>query len=91
MAVRLPLDQAIAHRYPAVIATDAFLNDTLVFNADTRFDAFTALQDAADFPMVTRDEASFNVVDIGIDEPQIYSVEMYSPTYSRTNYFRVFK
>lgn len=91
MAVRLPLDQAIAHRYPTVITTDAFLNDGLVFNADTRFDALSALQEAADFPMVDRDEASFAVVDIGIDEPQIYSVQMYSPTYSRTNYYRVFK
>lgn len=86
-----PHDDAVAHRHPQLIVTDAFLNTPIKFTT-INLDAETQAREAlAAYNVITRDGAEFAEVDLGASTPQIYSVEMYTPVYNRTNFRLVFK
>jgi hypothetical protein len=90
MPVKAPEDIAAASRHPQIIVTDAFLNDPFEFKTDARFDPIPALKEASELVIVDRDVAEFSVIDLGASGQQIYPVVMFSPTYNRENYEKVF-
>lgn len=89
MAELTPQEQAIKNRHPNLIFSDAFLNDPIKFTNDLRFDPESALKETTSLPLAPRDSANFVVLDLGKSDAQLYSTEMYSPKYNRTQFFEI--
>jgi hypothetical protein len=89
MPVLAPHDVAVLNRHPKLIFTDA-TGEPIEFLNDIRFDTDALISQGTTNTVVERDFADYAVIDLGVTDPQIYMVEMYTKVYSRANFKRVF-
>lgn len=77
----------LSFRRPKVLFTDAYLNDPILIDVDERFNVETLLKQFQEITTINRDGGKFGVIDLRNSGSIYYSVQMYSPIYSKTKYF----
>jgi hypothetical protein len=76
-------------RYPEQLFTDGYLNDPIEYRPDERFRQRTLVQQLDVLPdQISRDYNEFLQVDSNSGNPQYFAINLYAPTWSRTQYER---
>lgn len=78
------IDNVFRLRHPDVFTTNGYAGDIITTNADMRFDPDTVIAQIDEVPWITRDGASYAVVDLGVSGSAYYPTRLHSPMYNRS-------
>jgi hypothetical protein len=82
-------------RRPTFIYTTSYLNDPIEFPPDPRFLPISAVIQLNAYNIISRDLASFNIVELNTTDAEWYATQMYhrfkpDPVLARKDYARIF-
>jgi hypothetical protein len=85
----LPLDAVLQVRHPTEVFTDAYLEDSIKFDPDDRFDPMSATPQVYSVPVVTRDLGDYLLIDLNAKSDLVFPIATYSRVISRSDFLRV--